>query len=117
MDGIKDDVGEHHYKSLTLDTEHYQSLLDDEDIPEDKKQELIATLWQIVVSFVDLGFGIHPLQQPNADIENALHPDIAKAIADVANEQELPEDTVRSGLAEKTNSKQLKEAWPERSKV
>lgn len=98
-----EDIGKEHYKTLTLDVEYYQSFLDHEDIPEDKKRELIETLWQIVVSFVDLGFGIHPLQQANADNETQLHPSVLKMITEVANED--------------TKTTPLKEAWPERSKV
>lgn len=30
---------------------------------EEHKQEFLDCLWSIIVSFVDLGFGIHPLQQ------------------------------------------------------
>lgn len=50
-------------RALRLDVDYYQSFLDDTDIPDDKKQELIEALWSIVIGFVDMGFGIHPLQQ------------------------------------------------------
>ena len=49
--------------SLTIDWDAYQPFFEDEDISEAEKHELIEALWSIVVSFVDLGFGIHPLQQ------------------------------------------------------
>ena len=48
---------------LTLDYELYQQYLDDSDLSEAQKQEFIETLWTIIVSFVELGFGVHPLQQ------------------------------------------------------
>lgn len=48
--------------SLTIDWDAYLSLFEDEDISEDEKRELIEALWSIVVSFVDLGFGVHPVQ-------------------------------------------------------
>lgn len=51
------------YSALTLDVDYYQSFLDDTNISEDKKRELIQTLWDIMSAFVDLGFGIHPVQQ------------------------------------------------------
>lgn len=89
------------YKTLTLDVEYYQAILDSDDIPEEKKRELIETLWQIVVSFVDLGFGIHPLQQASDGEEAKLHPAVTKMIADAANE----------------DFKNLKEAWPEGSEI
>lgn len=48
---------------LSLDTEYYQSMLDGMDISKEQKQEFIEALWQIVVTFVDLGFGIESTQQ------------------------------------------------------
>lgn len=51
------------FAPLTLDVELYQSYIDDPSMSEADKRELIETLWSIMLSFVDLGFGIHPLQQ------------------------------------------------------
>ncbi len=51
------------WPALQLDVEYYQAFLDDEDITEEQKKELIETIWNIVVTFVDLGFGIEPVQQ------------------------------------------------------
>ncbi|WP_317960995.1 hypothetical protein [Phaeobacter inhibens] len=47
---------------LTIDWEAYLPFLENEDISEEHKHELIEALWSIMVSFVDLGFGIHPVQ-------------------------------------------------------
>lgn len=44
--------------SLTLDWAKYGAMLDEWDGSDEQKQELIATLWSIVVSFVDLGFEV-----------------------------------------------------------
>lgn len=49
--------------TLSIDWEAYLLFFEDDDIPDEQKQELIETLWSIVVSFVDLGFGVHPVQQ------------------------------------------------------
>jgi len=49
--------------ALTIDWELYGKYLDESDLSEEQKREFIETLWPIVVSFVDLGFGIPPLQQ------------------------------------------------------
>lgn len=43
---------------LTIDWSLYESYLQDSDWPDDQKREFIETIWQIVVMFVDLGFGI-----------------------------------------------------------
>ena len=34
-----------------------------DDLSEKQKRELIQAVWQIMESFADLGWGIHPLQQ------------------------------------------------------
>ena len=87
MDEYKGIEKGQNYKTLTLDVDYYQSFLDDADIPDDKKQELIETLWNIVVQFVDLGFGIHPLQQADNSPEGQLHPTITRMIAEAVNEE------------------------------
>ena len=87
MDEYKGIEEGQNYKTLTLDVDYYQSFLDDADIPDDKKQELIETLWNIVVQFVDLGFGIHPLQQADNSAEDRLHPTITKMIEEAVREE------------------------------
>ncbi len=79
------------YKTLTLDVEYYQSFLDDVDISGEQKQELIETLWNIVVQFVDLGFGIHPLQQAKAGDNEQTQRALAKLVGDFASEEPLGE--------------------------
>lgn len=49
--------------SLTIDWELYGEYLEDSDLSDDQKREFIETLWSIVIAFVDLGFGVHPVQQ------------------------------------------------------
>jgi len=53
--------------SLSIDWDLYGTYLEDSDLSDEQKREFIETLWSIVVSFVDLGFGIHPLQQALPD--------------------------------------------------
>ena len=48
--------------SLTIDYELYAKYLEGSDWPDEKKREFIETLWSVIVAFVDLGFGVHPLQ-------------------------------------------------------
>lgn len=63
-----DNEHEKGFKTLTLDIDYYQPLLDDPGVSEDQKREFIETLWTIVVQFVDMGFGIHPIQQTDAGL-------------------------------------------------
>ena len=72
--------------ALTLDVEYFQSLLDDSDAPEAEKRKLIEELWSIIVGFVDLGFGIHPVQQANPTRSELANDSIAKLIADIGQE-------------------------------
>tara|TARA_R110002074_G_scaffold35231_6_gene96327 strand:- start:260 stop:601 length:342 start_codon:yes stop_codon:yes gene_type:complete len=46
--------------TLTIDWERYGRYLDDSDLTDAQKREFLQTLWDIVVSFVDLGFRLNP---------------------------------------------------------
>lgn len=48
---------------VTVDVEKYQSLIDDPSLTQEQKEEFLQALWSIIVSFVELGFGVHPLQE------------------------------------------------------
>jgi len=51
------------YPALTIDYALCDKHLKDWDATPEQKQEFADTLWQIIVAFVDLGFGVHPAQQ------------------------------------------------------
>lgn len=51
-------VGKTTIPSLSVDWQLYADALEQSDLTDDEKREFIETLWYIVVSFVDLGFGI-----------------------------------------------------------
>ncbi len=48
---------------ITVDVRKYQSFLDESGLSEEKKEEFLQALWSIVVAFVEIGFGVHPLQE------------------------------------------------------
>lgn len=48
---------------ITIDAAKYQEYLDDSGLSDEQKEEFLQTLWTIIVSFVELGFGVHPLQE------------------------------------------------------
>ncbi len=66
--------------TLTIDWELYGKYLDESDLSDAEKREFLETLWSIVVAFVDLGFGVHPLQRVT-DNACAQQAEIAKFIA------------------------------------
>jgi hypothetical protein len=60
---IDDAKAETAWPALQIDVEYFQGFLDDHEIDESQKAELINTLWSIMVTFVDLGYGIEPTQK------------------------------------------------------
>lgn len=48
---------------ITVDVQKYQAYLDDPELSDAQKEEFLQALWSIVVAFVELGFGVHPLQE------------------------------------------------------
>lgn len=49
--------------ALKIDWDYYGQMLEDSDLSDAEKVEFINTIWSIVGAFVDLGFGLHPVQQ------------------------------------------------------
>lgn len=49
--------------SLTIDYALYQKYFDESDLTEAQQREFLDVFWLMIVTFVDLGFGVHPLQQ------------------------------------------------------
>lgn len=47
---------------LSLDIKKYQSHVEDFDLTEEQKIELLQTLWTIMETFVDIGFGVDAVQ-------------------------------------------------------
>lgn len=50
-------------KSVEIDIDKYQAYLDDPNLSDEERKELAILIWQIMMAFVDLGFGVHPVQQ------------------------------------------------------
>lgn len=48
---------------VTVDVERYQAYLDGSNMSDAQKEEFLQSLWEIIVGFVELGFGVHPLQE------------------------------------------------------
>ena len=51
---------------IEIDYARYEALLDDSDLSEQQRHELLDVIWGVLVEFVSLGFGVHPLQHCDA---------------------------------------------------
>jgi hypothetical protein len=60
-------------REYVFDYALYESYLADSGLSDAEKQEFLNALWAIIVSFVDLGFGVHPLQQANPNCGQELN--------------------------------------------
>ena len=70
-----------------VDYEKYEHFLENSGLSEDQKRRFIDALWQIIVGFVDLGFGVHPAQQAQNTC-GKLDDNSSKAPSTGANEVE-----------------------------
>lgn len=48
---------------VRVDVEKYQAFLDGADLTDAQREEFLQALWSIMVSFVELGFGVSPMQE------------------------------------------------------
>lgn len=60
------------HKRLQVDVERYQAHLDDPEMTDEERRQVIEALWVIVSCFVELGFQVHPTQQVCGKVDNAL---------------------------------------------
>ena len=73
-------------QTLKIDWKLYETYLENSDLTENQKKEFIETLWAIMVQFVDLGFGIAPVQQVLEDKTRADSGSVESRSAKVDNE-------------------------------
>lgn len=48
---------------ITVDVDQYQEYLDGSDLTDEQKTQFLQALWNVIQSFVELGYGVHPLQE------------------------------------------------------
>ncbi|MCV6574353.1 MAG: hypothetical protein OIF58_01320 [Cohaesibacter sp.] len=68
---------------MTIDWDYYGTFLEGLDCSDEEKRELIEVLWNIMVAFVDLRFGIHPAQlvaNKACELNSENNPNIAEAV-------------------------------------
>lgn len=60
---------------VEIDVQKYQAYLDNPNIDDDQKEEIVRAVWSIMVSFMELGLGVHPVQQACGQLEKDLDPE------------------------------------------
>ncbi|KIC27816.1 hypothetical protein [Leisingera sp. ANG-M6] len=55
-------------KRLEVDVERYQDYLDGSGISDEQKADFLKALWTVIVAFVDIGYGVHPVQTGEAEV-------------------------------------------------
>lgn len=74
-DAIENAVKGRSNTNLEVDVERYQAYLDDPSLSHDQKLEILTAFWSVITTFVELGFGVHPVQQacgkPRTELEHA----------------------------------------------
>lgn len=79
------------YPTLSIDWDLYGELLEDSDLSDEEKREFLTSIWNIVVSFVDLGFGISSSQQAceqQGDLSSAIERHVINSDQDLSNSTE-----------------------------
>ncbi|MEM6974058.1 MAG: hypothetical protein AAF577_14755 [Pseudomonadota bacterium] len=72
-------------RTIEVDVQKYQAYLDDPALSPAQKEQIIEALWSIMVHFVELGFGVHPVQQAcgqlgkTCDAADAASPDMLRS--------------------------------------
>ncbi len=80
------------FAPLTLDPDKFRSFLDDAALDPQQQDELLKELWVILVGFVDLGFGLNPIQHVS-DLRRTLETDSAAVLPSGQNSEIIETDS------------------------
>jgi len=70
-DGLKSSVGREDLRVkfdaaarriIQVDVERYQAYLDGTSMTDQQKRDFLQAMWLVMISFVELGFEVHPIQ-------------------------------------------------------
>lgn len=79
--------------TLQIDYDAYLKYADDLDLNDSQKRELVATLYQMMLAFVDVGFGIDAVGQACGQDSKTTTTSIPNARNDIkSNHQNLTDD-------------------------
>ncbi|MEO1361012.1 MAG: hypothetical protein AAFU81_11790 [Pseudomonadota bacterium] len=87
MDGVEFERRFGKRPHVEVDVEYYQDMIDDPDLNDEQKAQIIEALWSIIVTFVDLGFDVHPNQLACGQVAQSFD-EAASADSDVVNSQD-----------------------------
>ncbi len=82
--------------AIHIDYERYEKFLENADLTEQEKREFIDALWSIIMEFVSLGFGVHPLQQVDAQQPQKDRDGLDKELPDLMAHMLSSSDTKQS---------------------
>jgi hypothetical protein len=79
--------------ALTVDIERYQAYLDWSEMTDAQKEAFLQALWSLLMNFVELGFGVHPLQEVCGESESISIERAKYAFDEVRSDKPDIEDT------------------------
>ena len=74
--------------TLSIDTTKYQNYLDGANLTPEQKDEFLRSMWSIVVTFVELGYGVHPLQEACGQVHESAGESPTQAADAVSSEHQ-----------------------------
>ena len=86
--------------ALTFDVTRYDKYLADCDLTKEQKQKFLETLWNIIVSFVDIGFGIDATQAACGQLLQTAFKDILND-SDMIKSKTLPKNFKNTAASKK----------------
>lgn len=60
---LKDKFGASAKRVIKVDVERYQAYLDGTNMTDAQKEEFLQAIWLVMISFVEWGFEVHPVQE------------------------------------------------------
>ena len=84
------------WRTLTFDAARYEAMINDLDLSDDQRQELLAMMWNLIVGFVDLGFEVKMDPDPEKSCGQdssspTVSPDDLKAMIDCEHQPDIAE--------------------------
>jgi|TARA_R100000501_G_C2577409_1_gene81955 hypothetical protein len=90
----------HSTPKFSIDFEKYLPYLEDTEIPDSEKLELIETLYAIMRSLVDIGFDIHPIKHGCGQVSD----EVRNLTLDSGNSVKLETDTLAPAFGEEARA-------------